>query len=476
MSTSEHARVQRLFESSATPAKKHHLSITTDNPLTEAFIIDGSLELVARGQQTLEAELPEGTYLVKFRSGDNVTEQYVDLMKDLNVKPEVSPVPSSSTPLRQEGGWTAAERKSAVEFASRHKLAVVIRDPDVKITPSDDVSIRSIDGSHIFARLRSRKPQSAKSSPRKSPDGWESMTGKPVVGLGGPAEPGPYLLRVVTPGIGTFETTIWVAPDYLTRVYLTRALASAWQKKKKTAHLGTCSVHLVRTDADDVREAELTEVMRSALGAERTLIQSDEIVSALYGKTNHPMLGLLAAHCLHIRLQRPGANPLKDDNATVELMKIAIRNLADILPGSPDVGALARFYEVDIGEVNFGTPPMLYQSWSIIAPGADKDLIPPETYACRIGPAVTALRPWLIWETTKVLDAERSGNLRSYVWDFKKLQRQMRKYESPNQVAQALSPASLGQFDSVEELAKSMNMPTSSLEESVREPRPLSST
>lgn len=467
MSKSEIKTVQRLFESSEAPSRKYHLNIATDNPLTETFIIDGSLELVGRGQQKLETELPEGTYLVKFRSGDNVTEQYVDLHKDMDVKPEVSPVTSSSTPLHREGGWTAAERRSALDFIAGHKLAVVIRDPSVKITPSDDVSVRSIDGQHVLARLRSKENRAGRTSSRKDSDSWESMTNKPVVGLGGPAEPGAYLLRVATPGIGTFETTIWVAPGYLTRVYLTRAVASAWQKKKKTAHLGTCSIHLVRTDDEDVREAELTEVMRSALSAERTLLQSDEIVSALHGKSDHPMLGLLAAHCLHIRLQKPDSNPLKDDKATVELMQIAIRNLARILPGSPDVGSLARFYGVEIGEVNFGIPPMLYQSWSLIAPGADKNLIPPETYACRIGPAVTALRPWLIWETTKLLGATSTAGQKIYAWDFKKLQRKLRKLTSPNQLAQTLEPTSLGQFDSVEELAKSMNMPTSSLEESV---------
>ena len=465
MSTSETVRVQRLFEGSATPSKMHHLSISTDNPLTEAFIIDGSLELVARGQQKLDAELPEGTYLVKFRAGDSVTEQYVDLTKNLNVKPEISPVPSTSIPTRQDGGWTEAERKSAVDFVARHKLAVVIRDPDAKITPSDDVSIRSIDGKRILARLKSK--QSGKGTSRNSSDQWESMTGSPVVGLGGPAEPGPYLLRVATPGIGTHETTIWVAPNYLTRVYLTRAVASAWGKKRKTAHLGTSSVHLVASDGEDGREAELTEVMRSALSAERSLLQSDEIVMALHGKTHHPMLGLLAAHCLHIRLQNPEANPLKDKQATVGLMRIAIQNLAGLLPGSPDVGALARFYDVDIGDVDFGVPPMLHQSWSLIAPGADKAMIPSDTYACRIGPAVTAHRPWLIWETTKLLETKPAGRRKSYIWDLIQLEKQLRKQPSASPVKQILEPVSMGYFQSPEDLAKSMKMPASSLEESV---------
>ena len=74
--------VQPFARSAAEPAAPrpvthYSLKVDTGSSLAEAFVIDGSFNMLARGQGKLDLRLPAGEYLVKYRTGDKYAEQWI---------------------------------------------------------------------------------------------------------------------------------------------------------------------------------------------------------------------------------------------------------------------------------------------------------------------------------------------------------------------------------------------------------------
>ncbi|WP_445368187.1 hypothetical protein ACH5Y9_01085 [Methylomonas sp. BW4-1] len=466
MSISDDKSVTRLFNSTSVNKPRHQLKIETGNPLMEAFVINGALDLVAQGQDSLVEELPEGTYQVKFRAGNAITEQWVNLSGDLEISPESIPVPDSSLP--SEDNWSNQELEAAQQFIAPHNLAVIIRDPEHEITPSDQVSIRSLTG-EIFVQTR---------IDRSCKPGWVTLTNAPVLGLGGSAEPGAYLLRVSTPEIGTYEMIIWVSSRFKTRVYLTRKFASSWKKRRRTPHLGSATIHMVANDSpspDNERRSELTEIILAAHREDRLLqLSNDFILQALSVKTEHPMLGLFAAHMLHIQIKNKISSvPEGEDSDEIiqmrQTMMLAINNLNNLIPGCPDIGILGLAYGLELSGIDYSIPPMLVQSWNIMATAENGRLVPKGSYASRISGALTIERPWLIWRTNQMLPANLE-NIESM--EIESLLNVRKYFKSSgktisNSLAQQIIDTPLSQYQSFQDLAQVLGVPESSVETSI---------
>ena len=371
--------IPRLFESKTAAKPLHTLRVSAGHPMAEAFISNGALDLVAKGQEFVEARLPEGTYLVKFRAGDDVKEQWVNLTQDIDLDaPKSAPRPSPTTdiPIGRLKGFDA--------FAKDKSLFVLVTDPEGDKVNLGEISIHRVDGRSVL---------------------WRTITAGRAAAIGGKADPGAYVLRVSTPGIGTYEMALWVAPEYDTRVHLTRRIASVAKKEGKTPHLGTASISMQKRGglARNDRRQYLAQLLSAVLTAERPMLPKVDVINeALYVKSDDLMVGLCAAHVLHLhihslreqkdraRLERQGTEPR-------DLMRIAVRNLLEYSGGSPDAGALAVEYGLPAAGVDFGAPPMLAQSAQMIARANSGELVPADSYACRVAPAQTAVRPWLVW-------------------------------------------------------------------------------
>jgi hypothetical protein len=189
------------------------------------------------------------------------------------------------------------------------------------------------------------------------------------------------------------------------------------------------------------------------------------------------MLGLLGAYGLHMRLQsladrKQSGTTLSADEASeyessMGLMKRVITNLDKLLPRSADVGALGIHYGVELRNIDYSTPPMLYHSWSLIAPGASKSMIPADSYASRIAPGLTSMRPWLIWKTAQMLKPAGKLRIPVKVRDVMLLQRSRKRAPAPDQITEAIVSTPISGFTSIQALAKSIGIPTSTLEASI---------
>ena len=152
MSKSEEYAVVRAFTEETTPStKSFKLNVDTGSSLSEVFVIDGGFNLVARGQGTLQALLPKGEYLLRYRAGDRLEENWIRLDRDQNVKPRESVLPPTVAPISERVGWSQEESVFAEDLRSACTLSVVIRDPNGS-PPADDVRILDRDGG-IVAKL-----------------------------------------------------------------------------------------------------------------------------------------------------------------------------------------------------------------------------------------------------------------------------------------------------------------------------------
>ena len=206
MSKFESLPAMRLFTQSTggaaapRPVTDYSLKVDTGSSLAEAFVIDGSFNMVARGQGKLDIRLPGGEYLVKYRTGDNYAEQWITLDKDVELASSYAPVANSAAPIAESTGWSNEESMFAEQLRGQHNLSIVIRERN-DIPPADDVRIRRTDGTTL-ALLTD-----------PTATGWTSRTESHVLGMGGNVTAGGYVVVVSTPGLRPYAMPVWVTPN-----------------------------------------------------------------------------------------------------------------------------------------------------------------------------------------------------------------------------------------------------------------------
>lgn len=398
MSKFDSLPVTRLFAASNAapapplPVQEYSLTVDAGSSLSEVFVIDGSFTMVARAQGKLETRLPAGEYLLKYRAGDRYSEQWIKLDHDMQRAVYEAPVAASVAPIAESVGWSDAESRFAESLRHQHNLSIVIRDNE-DVPPRDDVRIRKTDRTTLVQL----------SDPAAT--GWASGMESHVVGMGGAVPPGGYILVVATPGLRPYAMPLWVAPGCSTQVFMERRTLGMRGKRRRGPQLSSATVLIAGDQApwpDVKRLLGLTETAKSVLSYDRPLVpETSEIQEALNEKFACPILGLLSAHLLRLKYedlnakQDPAARQLKT------LLDTVVKNLAKLMPGSPDVGALQLATGLP-PIADFTVPPMLAHSWAILTNSPDSP-IPPGSYADRIRPAVCATRPWLIWNKSRMI-------------------------------------------------------------------------
>jgi len=383
--------VQAFTEKATLSRKSFKLNIDTRSSLSEVFVIDGGFNLVARGQGTLQTRLPKGEYLLKYRAGDQLEENWIQLDRDKNVMPAESVLSHTVAPISERVGWSQTESDFAEDLRRTCMLSVLIRDPNGP-PPADDVRILDCDG-EVVAKLGGL-----------SGSGWKGKKQGNVIGMGGTVLPGGYMIQVSTPGLQPYAMPLWVAPHCATQVFMERRQLTTWGKGRKGPHLASASIFIAAqylSGQDLKRFLSLAETAKSVLSYDRSIVPSDaEIHASLDEKYRCPILGLLAAHLLRLRYEELHAKQDKGAAGARSLMEIAVRNLEKLMPGSPDVGAL-RLALGRPGSSDFGVPPMLAHSWAILQE-LGLSAIPAGSFAGRIRTAVCATRPWLVINKSKM--------------------------------------------------------------------------
>jgi hypothetical protein len=378
-----------------TSSKVYPIQIDAGNDLTEVVVVDGAFRKVGAGLRRLELQVPAGLYLVKTRVGDATRERFISVPEQLSLIDGAEDTPATSvTPLLNGPIWTPEERAAEHSLLARIPrprdgegvVTVVVRDARPWATTTDDLTVNDLSGNPI-ARI---------DDPEISSDERVVSRGS-VVSLALRLSPGGFILRSrVTPG-KVFEMALWVTRGLETRVYIEPRVVT-WVDDKgnpvrtRTTDLASSSILIVPpgTDICEGEAAEttrLTEMARSTLATERPIFPPAVLKQHLNQKFLYPMLGILGAHLLALQ-------PEPDRGLLQEVIE-ALDQL--VLPGSPDVAALRRYFGPG---PSVECPPMLRASWIVLAgkAAADPSVIVANSPADWIGSRITSTRPWLIWD------------------------------------------------------------------------------
>jgi hypothetical protein len=352
-------------------------------------LYNGRNEVVYQGVATAQRlELPAGLYLLRTEFMDEIQEQVVQ-----HAGPTVlwfePPARYGAAPL--QGTATSHEYYSLPSQALSREMT---REP---LGPAPASTAQFF----VFIRASSREAYWGEDLG----EGLELLDfeGQPVSGFepevtrrhaidgylafSAAAPPGPYLLRFR--GTPAREMPIYLYQGWASQLFVTyhgRPLLEG-------ASLMMAHFHWSIEGFDSGSPLNrAVEMALAGLQHGREFMPQKLMKELLYGKFENPMLGLLGAHFL---LRRP--------NLHAGTVQIVLDNLANLLPGSPDVHALALIAARRLGQSwpigPFRWPPMLRAGLeAVFAASAEQPgLIPEDGSLERIAPQLYTDSPWSSW-------------------------------------------------------------------------------
>lgn len=393
------------------------LRILATDEGTEIFLVDASFKRLASAVGELRAEVEPGIYKARFRSGDTMADQLLEVPPGL--PPGQSEILVRGEPLRFASALPLPDTRTSHEY---HQAAW-----NHAWDPPDLVSGS---GSLLFVLARDARKRPGE---RSSHVPWRGLTlcdldGRVLLDFAEAPrrdadlayasaniqlDPGTYVLRVDTELNGVLEMPVITRPDWQTQVALSsrsigrRAPAFGMRhdgrsRSVRRADLAGATVLMgrpgYRSDPSGQQD-RLTELARLGLIQGRATLRADDLRTMLWAKSENPMLGLYGAHLL-----------LQGNEREMDLLHEVVGTLETLLGDHPDVAALRVALARRDGLAapsgrRFATPPMLARGWQLVVDASldQPDLVPADSFAARVATNLVSSSPWLIWRRTPAL-------------------------------------------------------------------------
>lgn len=394
------------------------LRILATDEGTEIFLVDASFQRLASAVGELRAEVKPGIYKARFRSGDTMADQLIEVPPRL--PPEQSEILVRGEPLRfasalplpdtrtsheyHQAAWSHAWDPPDLLLGSGSLLFILARDAEKmpgersSHVPWQGLTLCDLDGRVLldFAEAPRRDADLAYASANIQLD------------------PGTYVLRVDTELNGILEMPVVTRPDWQTQVALRSRSISRHaptfgespgvrrSRSVRRADLAGATVLMSRPgyrSAPSGQQDRLTELARLGLIQGRATIRPEDLRTMLWAKFENPMLGIYGAHLL-----------LQDNERDMSLLHEVVGNLESMLGPHPDVAALrlplARHDGLTApADPRFDTPPMLARSWQLVVEASFEQpaLVPANSFAASVATNLVSGNPWLIWRRTTAL-------------------------------------------------------------------------
>ncbi len=379
---------------------KRRLRIDAIFPTVEIFVIDGANNVVARGVQTLSAELPLGIYKIRYQVGARV----VDTMDELPpgqgdhwaLVPELTvttPVPllPTSTGGQPTSAETAMAWSKEVHVSHGRGSRIFVFVNARTTTPASngvsDLTIRTFGGEKITPLSQSK-------------DGCLGCTIE--------LDPGNYLLRVAGPGSSSIEQSIYAADGWQTQVFVPVAQSDdqaipdlsesavlmapielGFQPDLQTLRwieAARQSLASGRGAAAPVKALKLG--VEQAAGIQKLAVDESTLREILRAKFLNPMLGIYGAHLMALK---PKPN--------LDLLREVVGNLQKLVGEHPDVTSLLLYLKDErAAQLTYPQPPMLRSSWSLIVRNSTKlGIVPARSYSAQIAGNLWGSGACLAW-------------------------------------------------------------------------------
>ena len=378
------------------------MRISTEDAAVEIFVLDGDLQVAARGIGSVRAELPEGIYKIKLRAGLDAQEDLVVHRRPRTEKayPPLSfpsPAPLAVTREHSAEHADAARRESRrvhARLGAGASIFVFARDwqgeggAPTAGDPAAGLRVEQAAGNALVDVSR----QSARGD--AAAGAWAGCTIA--------VDPGLYRLVMTLPSGEAFVQSIAAARGWQTQLFLLRRAEPSRAPADARAEAAGPATPAILMAGDpgfdpDRRDDRLTELARQAL-VDRRPVLSRQLREMLKLKVERPMLGIFAGHLL-----------LQEAAPDLDLVRTVVGNLRAILTSPhPDVEALAVAAGLDTA-FRFANPPMLRQSWTSIVQATPRlpHLVPAGSPASEIYLRLTDREPWLVWRRSTSDDEQQ---------------------------------------------------------------------
>ncbi len=394
------------------------LRILATDEGTEIFLVDASFQRLASAVGELRAEVEPGIYKARFRSGDTMADQLVEVPPEL--PPGQSEILVRGEPLRFASALPLPDTRTSHEY---HQAAW-----NHAWDPPD---LFQGSGSLLFVLARDARKRPGE---RSSHVPWQGLTlcdldGRVLLDFAEAPrrdadlayasaniqlDPGTYVLRVDTELNGILEMPVITRPDWQTQVALSSRSISrrapafregpgvGRSRSVRRADLAGATVLMgrpgYRSDPSGQQD-RLTELARLGLIQGRATLRAEDLRTMLWAKFENPMLGIYGAHLM-----------LQGNERDMGLLHEVVGNLESMLGDHPDVAALRLALARRDGLAapsgpRFATPPMLVRGWQLVVDASldQPDLVPAESFAARVATNLLSSNPWLIWRRTPAL-------------------------------------------------------------------------
>ncbi len=392
--------------------KKNNLEVIASDPNAEVFLINSRFQRIAKGVGGLEVlDVSPGLYTLKYKIGNLFKEEgliiYPGTGKKFVQGPEMDistavPLVNSSNAYEYHLHYASEQSKIVHKTEGNGgQLFLFVRDLDKRgrTNPSRGLSLYYPDGREIvdFTEV-------GQSNFEKKEAAWSACTIE--------LDPGAYILKNRTGGIGTLEQIVIICDEWQTQIFMFRRSFGSG-KKGRRADMADASILMARKYEGfnpDREDLKWTEIAKKALMNDRSGVGS-ELKDMLWAKFENPMLGIYGAHLL-----------LKKEEFDSSLFETVIGNLLGLVGDHPDV--LSLKFQIDsrrnANKISsesdlpiFNYPPMLQASWNLILKASVQypQIIPIDSFAAQVSLNTLNTCAWLIWRKTNVSDIEESQNL-----------------------------------------------------------------
>lgn len=366
------------------------IDVEAAGPATELFVVNGDLELVARGVGRVRtAPLEEGIYKIKERVGIETRERLV-VLRGGNLQVRLppftfaSPVPFDQTSKTHEYHIAAATslcKATHVKHGSGSSIFVFAREWSASKRPADTPPMKN-PGEGLLLRDTS----GAVVTDLQESSLVDDNVTDPYAACAVDVDPGLYRLALRVSDDLVVTQTVVASPGMQTQIFLLPAPIAG----RRLADLTRAAVLVVRQDgggfSSNDRSYRLAEIARLALTSQRKIL-GDDLRSMLRDKFENPMLGVYAGHLL-----------LLDESPDLDLLGTVVWNLRRLLgPQHPDVEALGL--RVSPSEYRFAEPPMLKRSWALVVEATleHEELTPADSAAVSAARRMWGDGAWCSW-------------------------------------------------------------------------------
>ena len=338
---------------------------------------------MVKAEGSIELDLPRGLYTVRVTRAGELREKVIKhrgaTSESLTEPMRTSAVPSFDTSGAHEyyswtsAHWSTEDTRAAIGDNPEGRLFLFIRSLNRETYRHQPLA----EYLQLFDESGNMISHFDPHETEFSSDGWLAFSA--------PAAPGLYLLTYA--GDEPRELPLYVFPGLSTQFF------AMYQGQLR---LDTASVLLQKKNksfSPDDRETQAFDSALNGLQQGRDLLPPGMMQMLLYGKFDHPMLGLLGAHVLLLR-----------EEVDEGLLDKVIGNLDHLLPNSPDVVALKILTAKRFGKpppnVVVERPPMLRAGLdAVLTLAAEFDHVIPEgSLLDKIAARQRFDLPWTSWK------------------------------------------------------------------------------